>query len=155
MKIRIFIILFIFFFCLLGFILTTLFPSPPDELNELSETHYIEVKIWVNHQECIWVSDLIINDKQKIAAIISMLQGYADDDWMRYIPSASGNLFVNFYNENENRIFSLIVSSIFKEKQSYFLTQTNGPSISITESEFKDLMGLLDVDEDCAIVKSR
>jgi hypothetical protein len=155
MKVRIFIILFIFFFCLLGCILSALFPSPPDELNELSETHYIEVKIWVKHKECMWVSDLTINDKQKIASIIGMMQSYADDDWMIYMPSASGNLFVNFYNENENRIFSLIVSSIFEGKQSYFLTQTNGPSISITESEFKDLMTLLDVDEDCAIVKSR
>lgn len=130
-------------------------PSPPDELNELSETRYIEVNTWVKHRGCTLTGDLTINDKQKIGPIISVMQGYADDDWMYYIPSTPGNLFVNLYSKNGDRIFSVVVSSIlFQGKQSYFVTQINGPTISITESEFKDLMVLLDVDEDCAIVKN-
>ncbi len=144
-----------FFFCLFGLTSNILSPSPPDELNELSGTHYIEVKTWVKHKECTLAGDLKINDKQKIVPIISMMHGYADDDWTYYKPSARGNLFVSLYNENGDKIFSVVVSSIhFQGKQSYFVTQINGPTISITESEFRELMALLDVDEDCAIVKN-
>lgn len=157
MKIRIFLMLIIFFFCLLGFIFIkkALFPSPPGELSELSQTHYIEAKIWIKHNECLWTDDLTINGKQKTVPITNLMQSYADGDWMPYMPSAPGNLFLNFYNESENRIFSIVVSLIiFRGEQSYFLTQINGPSISITNSEFKELTALLDIDEDCAVVKN-
>jgi hypothetical protein len=146
------VVILIFLFCLSSCTPDIFKPRSIDEIKNLGETDRIGIRVNRQNAEGEWVEDFTktIDDTKQIEAISRTLEKYSDG-WESYVPYLPGRLTVEFY-DNEELIVPIIVVSFANTggSLSYFLSRPAGPARPIEESEFKELMGLLGLEEDLA-----
>lgn len=148
-----FVINFILVFCCLPSCVSSIIePPPPGELKNLGETNHIEIRVDKKNAEGNWTPNFTktIDDPEQIVLITKNLQKYSDG-WETYMPYLPGRVTVLFYGK-EDLIIPIIVASYSTTTGglSYFRSRPAGPSRPMKESEFKELIGLLGIDEDLA-----
>ena len=124
-----------------------------DELKNLGEIDRIEIKVNKQDEQGVWIEDFTktIDDSQQIGLITAAFQNLSEGWQGGYVPYLPGRLTVEFYR-GEELIVPIIVVSYTNTRggMSYFLSRPAGPARPIEESEFKELIGLLGIDEDFA-----
>ena len=124
----------------------------PEGLKNLDKTDRIEIDVVKQDEEGTWVPDFTetISDTKQIGLITETLHKYSDG-WKGYIHYLPGRLTVRFYEKDE-LIVPIIVASYTNTDGglSYFLSRPAGPARPIEETQFKELMELLEIDEDFA-----
>jgi hypothetical protein len=147
-----FVIILVLLFCLSSCTSSVFKIRSPDGLKNLGETDRIEIDVRKQDEEGVWVKDFTktISDTKQINLITKTLQKYPDG-WKGYMPYLPGRLTVEFYAKEELIIPIIVVSyANTSGGLSYFLSRPAGPARPIKESEFKELMKLLEIDEDLA-----
>ncbi|MCP4373375.1 MAG: hypothetical protein GY797_35540 [Deltaproteobacteria bacterium] len=131
-----------------------------DELRTLTNVDQIEVFGKNLNEDGEWAQYHIktIDDPQQINLITEAFSAYPNN-WEGVYPYLPGRLTVSFYESGKWKVAITIVG-LFSEnfsngKISYFLSkEVPGIARPIEEIEFKELIGLLEVDEDSAIYDS-
>ena len=125
-----------------------------DELKTLNNVNKVKVFGRDRDEQGVWIEYQIktIDDPQKVNAITEAFRAYADN-WQagRYHPYLPGRLTVVFYEGETPKASIMVVSRIDRttpsEQISYFLSQEYGSARPIHRTDFQNLVGLLDVDE--------
>ena len=131
-----------------------------DELKMLTNVDQIEVFGKDQNGNGEWAQYLIktIDDPEQINSITEAFSAYPNN-WKGVYPYLPGRLEVSF-NEGDKRKVAITIVGLFSEdfadgKISYFLSkEVPGIARPIEEAEFKELIRLLEVDEDLAIYDS-
>ncbi|MCL4297616.1 MAG: hypothetical protein KJ077_17885 [Anaerolineae bacterium] len=98
-----------------------------------------------------------IEDLGQINSIVETFKTYADDwEYGQYYPYIPGRLTITFYAGKKPMTSIMIVSltnTTRKNEQTstYFLSKEYGPAKPITEAEFRELIEILEVDENLTL----